>query len=55
MTIALKVVSYLGLGLTLIPAFLVFAGILSWNIHALLMMVGTVLWFITAPFWIKEK
>jgi len=55
MTFVLKVTSYLGLGLTLIPAFLVFTGVLTWNTHAFLMIVGTVLWFVSAPFWIKEK
>lgn len=55
MIIALKIVSYIGLGLTLIPAFLVFAGRLTWNTHAILMIIGTLLWFLTAPLWIKEK
>ena len=46
-----KVISFIGLGLTVIPAFLVFAQTITWQTHALLMMVGTVLWFTTAPFW----
>ena len=33
------------------PAFFVFAGTITWEMHATLMMVGTVLWFATAPFW----
>lgn len=53
MTLLLKVLSFLGLGLTVGPAFLVFAGAISWDTHATLMLVGTVLWFGTAPFWME--
>jgi heme/copper-type cytochrome/quinol oxidase subunit 4 len=48
----LKIGSFLGLGLTVIPAFLVFSGVLTWDTHAVLMAVGAVLWFATAPFWL---
>jgi len=49
------ILSYVGLGLTVIPSFFVFAGKISWNAHAQLMMAGTLLWFATAPFWIKKR
>ncbi len=55
MTIVLKVISYLALAMTVIPAFLVFAGTMTWDTHANLMMAGTIIWFITAPFWIRDK
>lgn len=55
MTNLLKILSFAGLGLTVLPAFFVFAGSISWELHATLMLVGTVLWFGTAPFWMKEK
>lgn len=42
-----------GLALTVGPAFFVFSGHISWDTHATLMIVGTVLWFATAPFWMK--
>lgn len=45
--------SAIGLGLTVVPAFLVFGGLLSWKTHAVLMAVGTVLWFASAPFVMK--
>jgi len=48
----LKVISFVGLGLTVVPALLVFAGSIPWATHARLMMVGTVLWFATAPLWL---
>jgi high-affinity Fe2+/Pb2+ permease len=39
-----------GLGLTLIPAFLVFAGSIDLAAHKNLMILGAVLWFASAPF-----
>ncbi len=50
-----KVLSYVGLALTVIPSFFVFAGNMTWQTHADLMLGGTVLWFVTAPFWIKKQ
>ena len=56
MKILLKTGSFLGLALTVVPAFLVFPGRLTWDAHALLMGVGAVLWFAIAPFWmVKEE
>ena len=51
----LKTLSYIGLGLTVIPSFFVFSGQIAWSTHARLMMAGTLLWFVTAPFWIKKR
>ena len=51
----LKAGSFLGLGLTVVPAFLVFSRTLTWNTHAVLMAVGALLWFVTAPFWMVEE
>ena len=50
----LKAVSFVGLALTVVPAFLVFAGLVTWHRYATLMLVGTLLWFISAPFWMKH-
>jgi hypothetical protein len=47
----LKAGSIIGLGLTVLPSVLVFAGRLTWSTHAVLMAVGALLWFATAPFW----
>ena len=46
--------SAVGLGLTVVPAFLVFAGTINWGTHATLMLVGALLWFATAPFWMPH-
>ena len=53
MDVVLKIISSIGLGLTVVPALLVFAGTIDWRTHAVLMMIGTLLWFLTAPFWMQ--
>lgn len=55
MTIFLKTLSAVGLGLTVLPSVFVFTGAITWDTHALLMLVGTVMWFATAPFWMETK
>lgn len=49
-----KTLSYVGLALTVVPSFFVFAGSMAWQMHANLMLGGTLLWFVTAPLWIKR-
>ena len=49
------IVSILGLLCTVVPSFFVLYGKLSWDHHALLMAIGMVLWFVSAPFWMKTK
>ncbi|XOV91319.1 MAG: hypothetical protein ACFHWX_14015 [Bacteroidota bacterium] len=52
----LKILSFIGLGLTIIPSILVYHLMIGHAMHVHLMEVGMVIWFITAPFWInKEK
>ncbi|MBO8130033.1 MAG: hypothetical protein H0Z29_00785 [Candidatus Marinimicrobia bacterium] len=54
--LVLKILSFAGLILTVIPSFFVFAGIISLEVNKNLMIIGTILWFATSPFWInKEK
>lgn len=55
---ALKIVSFLGLVLTILPSILVLAGVFSLDTYKNLTLIGSVLWFVSAPFWInkpKEK
>ena len=54
MKLFLKLVSGVGLVLTVGPAFLVFAGVMTWHQYATWMLVGTLLWFLSAPFWMKH-
>jgi hypothetical protein len=49
------VISVLGLLLSVVPSFFVFYGKIDWNLHVNLMIVGMVLWFASAPFWMKTK
>lgn len=51
----LKVLSFTGLILSLLPAFLSFAGLISFEQFKILLVAGTVLWFSTAPSWINKK
>jgi hypothetical protein len=55
MNTLLKIISAAGLGLTVLPAVFVFLGHITWQTHATLMLIGTVAWFATAPFWMKER
>ena len=48
----IKLISYLALILTVIPAVLFAAGMLGDAPMKLTMLVGTVLWFATAPRWL---
>lgn len=49
----LKILSFLGLLLTVTPAFLVFFKVIDKPTHFIIMFIGTVLWFASAPFWMK--
>lgn len=51
----LKVASFLGLALTIVPSLLVFSGVINISSHYKLMAAGFLFWFGTAPFWMKSK
>ncbi len=51
----LKILSCIGLVMTILPAFLVFNKSMSIELYKNVIMVGTLLWFTTAPFWIFRK
>ena len=55
MRLILQSISFVGLGLTVVPAFLVFSDVILWETHTVLMLVGTLLWFATSPFWMEEE
>ncbi|MCA9239078.1 MAG: hypothetical protein KDA37_02710 [Planctomycetales bacterium] len=52
---ALKVIAVLGLMLSVLSGILVFAGTISPTTHNWLMVLGMLMWFGTAVFWIKAK
>ncbi len=49
------VLSYFALALTFLPSILVLKGVISLQNNFMLMGIGMVLWFATAPFWMKSK
>lgn len=53
MSVILKILSYLGLGLTIVPSVLLLVGYVFPQ-YSLLATIGMVLWFATAPFWINK-
>ena len=55
MTTLLRLISYTGLALTVLPALFVFSGTLSLERYHTLATVGMVLWFATAVLWIKPE
>ena len=50
-----KLISLIGLVLTLLPSILVFNGTITLDNNKWLMMVGTILWFASVPFWMNKK
>lgn len=55
MKILLMTLSAAGLALTIVPAILVYAQVITLETHKTLMGAGLLLWFFTAPLWIKTK
>lgn len=56
MKILLVLLSICSLLLTIVPSILVFNGMMTLDMNKTLMLIGTVGWFITAPYWMnKEK
>jgi hypothetical protein len=51
MKFLLKTVSFVALTTLIIPPFIYFTGDLSKDAMKTLMLMGTLAWFITAPFW----
>lgn len=55
MKVLLIIMSIIGLGLTIIPSILVFMQDISLESHKQFMLIGMIMWFATAPLWIKEQ
>ncbi len=50
----IKLISYFGLALTIIPSILVFAGFTTLETSKIFMIIGTIIWFISAPSWMNK-
>lgn len=55
MKLLLKTISWLGLAFTIVPSILVFKGTIEMKTHFILMGIGIIMWFSTAPLWMKSK
>ncbi len=55
MKMMLKVLSFVGLLLTVGPGFLVFNQMMDLQTHKWIALIGTMMWIATAPFWINDK
>lgn len=55
MNIFIKIISAIGLSLTLLPSIFVFGGQISLETCKILMITGTFIWFISAPRWINKN
>lgn len=53
--VILQLLSLAGLLLTVVPSAMVLAGSIQWQTHAILMLIGTALWFATAPLWMRGQ
>jgi hypothetical protein len=51
----LKIISFAGLSLTVIPSILVLYGVIDIQTNFVLMAVGMFIFFGSAPFWMKSK
>ncbi len=51
----LIIISVVGLLLTIVPSVLKFKGLVDMQDHYHMMLAGTILWFVTAPFWMETK
>ncbi|MEX0771767.1 MAG: hypothetical protein WD038_01295 [Balneolales bacterium] len=55
MKVFLFTISMIGLALTVVPSMFVFSEAITLEMHKQLMVAGMLLWFFSAPFWIKEQ
>jgi len=49
MNLALKIIARLGLVITIFPSFVVLTGAMELSTAKWIMMVGTLMWFLSAP------
>ncbi len=49
------IISVIGLAMTIIPSFLVLIGEANMEQNKSFMLIGTVLWFGSVPFWMNKK
>ena len=55
MKILLSSLALIGLLATIVPSILVFSGTIGPATHKTVMVIGMILWFVTAPFFMRRK
>ena len=55
MKILLGSLAYIALLATVVPSVLVYTGTIELETHKAIMVTGMILWFVTAPFYMKKK
>lgn len=55
MKTALKAISFFALALIFAAAALLFAGVVPRHAYGLLLLVATLVWFATVPFWMRRR
>lgn len=55
MRIALQTISAIALTMTVIPSLVYFSGNMELDRVKLLLLVGSVMWFVATPFWMGKK
>jgi hypothetical protein len=55
MKILLSILGLAALLATVLPSVLVYFGAIELGTHKTLMVIGMILWFVTAPFFMKKK
>ena len=51
----LKITSFIGLAVMLGSSLMVFNGAMADSTYHTLSLIGTLLWFVTVPFWMKRR
>lgn len=51
----LQFISLIGLLLTIVPPILLFNEMITYSIQNMLMFIGTILWFVSAWFWLGSE
>ncbi|MFZ1290467.1 MAG: hypothetical protein WAR79_10260 [Melioribacteraceae bacterium] len=55
MKLLIKIISMVSLVACILPSILVLNNVITLEQNKFVMMLGTILWFLTSPFWMNKK
>jgi hypothetical protein len=55
MKLALQIISYIALAGTILPSILYTAQVIDQDLVKWVMLISTILWFVTSPFWMNTE